>query len=159
MDCRRRAPWECRKVLLVPGNPQDLTPEKLDSLLAELSEHYTTDVAVVPQRGYGVTWWEVLIIYLASKGADAIVGRVFDEAVDRIESTVRTWIARRRGTDGDEEADRPFFVAICDEDGDVIRAVELPVDGDPVDVTDREREKGRSPRPQPVTEDDAQEEE
>lgn len=138
------------QVLLVPGNPRDLTPEKLEPLVADLSEHYTTDVGVVEQRGYGVTWWEVLLIYLASKGADAIVGRTFDEALDRLVTAVQSWLGRRR--DAAEEQSRPFFMAVYDEDGEILRALELPVDGDPIDVTDREREKGRRPRPEAVDE-------
>jgi|tagenome__1003787_1003787.scaffolds.fasta_scaffold20988158_3 hypothetical protein len=34
----------------------------------------TADVGVVPLRGYGVTWWEVLYIYLGTKGLDALTG-------------------------------------------------------------------------------------
>lgn len=138
------------QVLLVPGNPRDLTPETLEPLVADLSEHYTADVAVTQQRGYGVTWWEVLIIYVASKGADAIVGRAFNEILDRLEATVRAWLGRRR--EAAEEKSRPFFMAVYDEDGELLRALELPVDGDPIDVTDREREKGRRPPPESVEE-------
>lgn len=135
------------QVLLVPGNPRDLTPEKLMPLVDDLSEQYTTDLGTVQQRGYGVTWWEVLLIYVASKGADAVVGRAFDELLDRLEAAVRAWLSGRR--DQTENRSRPLHVAVYDEDGELIRALNFPVDGDPVDVTDEAREKAPRPRPKP----------
>lgn len=140
------------QLLLVPGNPRDLTPEKLAELVNELSTDYTADVGVVEQRGYGVTWWEVLIIYIATKGADAIVGRLYDEALNKIESSVKAWLARRRET---EDGKRPFFLAVYNEDGELAKAVEFPRDDEPVDVTERERMKGKRPRPEPIDEDEA----
>lgn len=139
------------QLLLVPGNPRDLTPEKLADLVSDLSADYSADVGVAEQRGYGVTWWEVLIIYIATKGADAIVGRLYDAALDRIESSVKAWLARRRET---EESKRPFFLAVYDEDGELAKALEFRPDDEPVDVTERERAKGKRPRPEAVDEDD-----
>ncbi len=92
----------------------------------------------------------MLLIYIATKGADAIVGRVFDEALDRIEFSVRAWLARRRN---DEDTKRPFFLAVYDEDGELVKALEFPGDEESIDVTERERAKGKRPRPQPADED------
>lgn len=62
------------QILLVPANPLDLRPEELEPLVANLRDGHASsvDVGVVPQRGYGVTWWEVLVIYIGMKGADAV---------------------------------------------------------------------------------------
>lgn len=137
------------QLLLVPGNPRDLTPQKLADLVSDLSTDYSADVGVVEQRGYGVTWWEVLLIYIGTKGVDAIVGRAFDEALDRVEASVRRWVSGRRQA---EDTTRPFFFAIYDEDGELVKAIELPRDDEANDVTERERAKGKRPPPQAVEE-------
>ena len=84
------------QVLLVPGNPLDLTEEKLQELIEDLSTDFTTEYSSRPMGGRGVTWWEVLAIYLATKGADALIGHATVQAVDQIVNKVRRWVRRRR---------------------------------------------------------------
>lgn len=86
------------EVLLVPANPLDLRPEDLESLaIAIRGDHaLTADVGVVPQRGYGVTWWEVLYIYLGTKGLDALTGHAFQLFLDGITEKAKQWYRGRR---------------------------------------------------------------
>lgn len=134
------------QVLLVPTNPMDLRTEELQPLVEALERgDRTVGVGTRPQRGYGVTWWEVLIIYLASRGADAVVGRVYEALLDEIVEKAKAWYHARREEKGNK---RPFLLDIRDEDGQVLRALEIQPSGEVTDVTDREREKPTRPRPE-----------
>jgi hypothetical protein len=55
-------------VIVQAANPLDVRPEELDSLIATLQDE-GLDVrrAHQEQRGYGVTWWEVLLIWVAAR--------------------------------------------------------------------------------------------
>ena len=132
------------QVLLVPGNPLDLTEEKLQELIEDLNTEFTTEYSSRPMGGRGVTWWEVLAICLATKGADALIGHATVQAVDQIVYKVRRWVRRRRSA---TESKRPFYLELRDDEGNIIRAIEFSGDEE-VDVTEREREKGRKPPPE-----------
>ncbi len=54
------------------------------------------DVGVVPQRGYGVTWREVLYIYLGTEGLDALTGHAFQLLLDGITEKAKKWSAAAR---------------------------------------------------------------
>lgn len=77
---------ELPEVILVPGNPLDVRPEHLRPLATKIQSAHglRVDVAVVPLRGYGVTWWEVLLIYVGTKGADAATGHAFQLLLDSV---------------------------------------------------------------------------
>jgi hypothetical protein len=45
---------------------------------------------------------------------------------------------------------RPFYLGILDEDGNVLRAVEMRADGATEDVTEQEQSKPLRPRPEPA---------
>ncbi len=144
------------QVLLVPSNPLDLRPEELEPLVAELRDGRASgvDVGVVPQRGYGVTWWEVLVIYVAMKGADAVLGHMYELLLDEITDQVKAWYRARRL---EKDNKRPLLVDIRDEEGHVLRALELQASGEVEDVTEREAEKPVRPRPEPADTDDVEE--
>lgn len=134
------------QVLLVPTNPLDLRPEDLESLVERIGCGHASSVGVgvVSQRGYGVTWWEVLVVYVATKGIDAVVGRMHELLLNVITDTVKDWYHERRQARGDK---RPLSLTIRDDDGHVLRAIELKASGEVEDVTQREREKPVRPRP------------
>lgn len=136
-------------VLLVPGNPLDLRPEELEPLATQIAADHvvTSAVGVVPQRGYGVTWWEVLLIYIGSKGADAVTGHAFQLLLDGVTDKAKQWYRDRRTAKDDT---RPFYLGVLDEDGHVLRALEIRSDGADEDVTEQERAKPRRPRPEPT---------
>jgi len=114
--------------VVVPGNPFDTTVESLDPLLAQLrQEGSTAEVRVREERGYGVTFIEVVLLYVAYKAMDKVVDRALDRTVDKAESAGTRWWAKRRL----ERRNRPATVLICDEDGNVLRSLECR----PEDVT------------------------
>lgn len=110
------------QVLLVPTNPLDLPPEDLEPLVARIRDGHapSPDVGVLPQRGYGVTWWEVLIIYVSMKGVDAVVGHVYQLLLDEITEKVKQWYRDRSLK---EEDNRPLLLDIRDDEGHVLRAL------------------------------------
>ena len=134
-------------VLLVPANPLDVRPEDLEPLVIAIRDDLplTVDVRVVPQRGYGVTWWEVLYIYFGTKALDGVTGHAFQLALDGITEKARQWYHGRRDT---QENRRPFYLGLLDEEGNVLRALEIRPDGSSEDVTTREQSKPPRPRPE-----------
>lgn len=143
---------ELPDVLLVPGNPLDVRPDDLQGLVAAISADLplTVDVGVVPQRGYGVTWWEILYIYIGTKGLDAVTGHAFQLALDSITEKVQDWYRGRRKS---KDSQRPFYFGILDEKGSVLRALEVRADGSVDDVTAREQSKPLKPRPEAAEDD------
>ena len=56
-----------KKIILEPGNPLDLKLEKLISFISELQEQdpeYNIQFVSTELTGYGVTFWEVLNVWL-----------------------------------------------------------------------------------------------
>jgi hypothetical protein len=140
---------ELPEVLLVPANPLDLRPEDLEPLAIAIGGDHAlaADVGVVPQRGYGVTWWEVLYIYLGTKGLDALTGHAFQLLLDGITEKAKQWYRGRRDS---KDNKRPFYLGILDEEGRVLRALEIRPDGSTEDVTGREQSQPPKPRPEPA---------
>jgi hypothetical protein len=143
------------QVLIVPGNPLDVRPEDLEPLVEEikLGNDLTVDVRVPPpQRGYGVTWWEVVVIYLLTKGADAVVGRGYQLILDKITEKVKHWYQERRLKRGNN---RPLSLTFRDDQGHVLRALEMRATGETEEVTREERGRPMLPPPEPGEENDA----
>lgn len=141
------------QILLVPANPLDLGPEELEPLVGDLRDGHASsvDVGVVPQRGYGVTWWEVLVIYITMKGADAVLGHVYQLLLNEITEKVKAWYRERRL---EKDNKRPLLLDIRDEEGHVHRALEIQASGEFKDVTEREAGKPLRPRPEAAGTDD-----
>lgn len=137
------------QVLIVPANPLDVRPEELESLVEDIQRGTASsvDVGVMPQRGYGVTWWEVVVIYVAMKGADAVVGHAYQLLLDEITEKVKGWYRERRLAKDDK---RPLYLDVRDDEGHVLRALEVQSSGDVEDVTEREAQKPVRPRPDPA---------
>lgn len=140
------------QVLLVPQNPLDLREEDLASLIEALRKEtsLSVEVGILPQRGYGVTWWEVLLIYIATKGADAVVGHVYNLLLKEITDKVQAWYQRRRAETNNK---RPLLLEIRDEEGKVIKALEIEEANRIKDVTEAQKEKPLRPRPEPEPDD------
>lgn len=141
------------QVLLVPANPLDLRPEDLEPLVERIRDGHASsaDVSMVRQRGYGVTWWEVLVIYISAKGADAVIGHAYQLLLDEITDKVKAWYRERRL---EKDNKRPLLFEIRDEEGHVLRALEQQASGELTDVTEREAGKPLHPRPEPADSDD-----
>jgi hypothetical protein len=127
------------RIVLQPGNPLDLTSEDLMPLVHGLerlgSEGQEVIITERPTRGYGVTWWQVLLIYVGMKAGDALINSVVSSAVD--------WAKNHLSEGG-----RPHYIGIYGPDGEIIRAVEVDAGGEESDVTERERGVNRPAPPE-----------
>jgi hypothetical protein len=117
-------------IRLVPGNairtPEaDLQP-LIDSIRAAFPE-LSVVYGAKEQRGYGVTWWEVLNIYLANHPLAAIpptyvATKVLDLAIE--------WVRKRF-----EKSRRPRSISIYGPNNEVLKKIVLKErDADPEDV-------------------------
>ena len=130
------------RIIVEPQNPLDLRADELAPLIDGLraaNASWDVRVTALEQRGYGVTYWEVVHIWLpalADEALTALIGAVIAEAV--------RW-ARGRFANGSK---RPKYVAIHGPDGRVLKSVEVKsAEGDPVDVTEKDQEKPPRQRP------------
>jgi hypothetical protein len=121
-------------IIVEPQNPRSLNLEKL-GLLLERFENIDPDVDILVSgegelKGYGVTWWEVLHIWLpliasggAVHGAAKITAeKVWGKIVDGMIDGVTDWI-RERHKDPDNTK-RPVSVHIYGPKGEVLKDVE-----------------------------------
>jgi len=70
-------------VIVQTANPLDVKMEDLDGLISALEdEGLDARRAYVEQRGYGVTWWEVVLIWVSARSAEAVIDRVVGGAVE-----------------------------------------------------------------------------
>ncbi|MFH5824509.1 hypothetical protein [Georgenia sp. AZ-5] len=66
--------------------------------------------------------------------------------LDHVTDQVTAWLKERRDAHPDKKK-RPFFLAIRNEEGQVLRALEITPLEEVEDVTDREQDKPLQPRP------------
>ncbi len=90
-------------------------------------------------------------MYIAMKGADAVLGHLYQLLLDEITEKVKAWHRERRLERDDK---RPLLLDIRDQEGHVLRALEIQASGEVKDVTEREAEKPLRPRPEAAGTDD-----
>src|SRR5215216_2165985 len=125
------------QIILEPGNPLDLRPEKLEPLISairDLDSSYEVKIAYNEPRGYAVTWWEVLYIWLPWVGTAA-----GGAAIAKIVELVIEWAHNR--FKADPERKRPRHVSIYGPDGKVIKSILITSD-------DQEPEESMPSEPQ-----------
>jgi hypothetical protein len=137
------------EVLLEPGNPYDMSVDELAGLQAEIIEAVPdVDVfpALRPEAGYGVTFVEVLHVWIqVSEAVDAAA------VIAGVTTKVVAWMRRRWQVDQEEHPGtaRPRNVVIYGPTGEPLREVgiEMPM-GEPVErAPDREARQRRRPQP------------
>jgi hypothetical protein len=102
-------------VIVQTANPRDVKLEDLDGLISALEDQgIDARRAYVEQRGYGVTWWEVLIIWVGARSAETVIDRVVGDAVE--------WMKDRFRQNPDRK--RPKVALIVYYEGEVGRAEE-----------------------------------
>jgi hypothetical protein len=70
-------------VIVQTANPRQVKLEDLDGLISALEdEGLDARRAYAEQRGYGVTWWEVVLIWVSARSAEAVIDRVVGGAVE-----------------------------------------------------------------------------
>src|SRR5438045_1651427 len=73
-----------QQIILQPGNPLELRPEELEDLaqaIRELHPNYEVRIEYQEQVGRGVTWWEVLTIWLPTVSGDISLLLLIGQAV------------------------------------------------------------------------------
>ena len=111
-------------IYIEPANPLDLRPKDLETLAEEIrSEQLSVEIRERTQRGYAVTWWEVLYIYVGGKILDGVTGHALQLMLDSLTEKAKHWIAARqkkREKENPEWKQRPFLLEIKDEGGRVL---------------------------------------
>jgi hypothetical protein len=129
-------------VIVQTANPLDVKPEDLDGLASALEDE-GLDVrrAYVEQRGFGVTWWEVVLIWVSARSAEAVIDRVVGDAVEWMKDRFRQ----------KPESKRPKVALIVyyeGEEGHLAEKVELQsADDDPIRKPADEFERYTRKRP------------
>lgn len=118
--------------LIEPGNPYDFSPDELDELRRELaSEGVSVAIARRPERGYGVTFVEVLHVWDL---ATDVVGDV-TTIVGPVAVVLRRWLRRRAQRKREQHPDakpRPTVVNLFGPDGRVLKKIVVDdADSDP----------------------------
>jgi hypothetical protein len=111
------------EVIIRPHNPLDIREEELEPILEELRQDgFNAQLYLRPLQGYGVTWWEVLTIWLLAPSRDALVG----DAVNAVMAKIKGLYAARRKSKANS---RKMSVTIRDEQGKLLGKFELEPDG------------------------------
>lgn len=129
--------------LIEPGNPYDFSPDELDELRRELaSEGVSVAIARRPERGYGVTFVEVLHVWnLVTDVVGDVTTMVGPVAV------VCRYLRRRAQREREQHPDakpRPRVVTLLGPDGRVVKRIVLDdADSDPrfEDGDDEQRQR------------------
>ena len=134
-------------ILVEPGNPLVTTDEMLQPLMQRIAKAFPNDEVRIVKRerhGYSVTWWEVVIIYVAAAATEALREATKDQIKKLGSLVVRA--ARQKFRKGSE---RPQYIAIYGPDGEVVRSVLVKNVKDKVeDRTEEDRKRGQR-RPPP----------
>ena len=101
--------------------------------------HYETKSA-----GYGVTWWEVLLIWIALE----VVAK--EVAKDLLYAPIKKWAINRVKEMGENA--RPQYISILNPDGESVSAFLVNTDGTVEDKTDYANENPEKPPPNVVNE-------
>jgi hypothetical protein len=122
------------RIELRPPNPLDVRPEDLADLSAEISDLVGSDYEVVIVvsylRGLGVTWGEILNVWLPD-----VEQHLFDHLVDLAVGAITGWMARRFLQEGKKP--RPKFSTIFGPDGKVLKKIKQQSGDSKVeDITD-----------------------
>jgi hypothetical protein len=134
------------ELVITPGNPHDFAGDELDSLAETLrgsAPSFNVRVIAKPERGYGVTPYEVITIIATVGGAGAAI----KESIQAARAAAR-WARERWQRDRNEhpiERPRPRMVVLYGPDGRVLAEVliDLP-EGEPTE-TPPEDPTGSSP--------------
>jgi hypothetical protein len=115
--------------------------ESLTELVGELRENGCDgEMAYRPPSGLGVPLWEVVMLFIGLRGAEATVSTV----VNSVETSVIDWLKNRfrRAAEG-ETHERKKKVTIYGPDGKPLKTITATT-ADDITVTDHESDDGNS---------------
>lgn len=152
-------------IVIRPGNPLDFEPGALEGLADTLRATFPDYQVVVEsreQKGYGVTWWEVIQMYFTledlahlaeiSVATGAAVEWLRRRAKARIEHQRAQDEAaqqalpprKRRRTRQFEPSIRPTYLQIYGSDGKLLKSLSFSdPDKEPEDRTEEDRTRGQ----------------
>lgn len=104
--------------------------EELAERLRELNQVVRRDDAYMEQGRYGVTWGEMVSLYVGMKAADVVTNHALETLLNRILEVVRRWGRERFEGRRNAARKRPTFVGILDEDGRVLKKWSIGEDGE-----------------------------
>lgn len=113
-----------KTILLKPSNPLDVEPSELEDLAAAIRQlDLGYEVEIPPpeyMKGYGVTWWEVVNVYVPWE-------KVQDAAIGSLTTAITAWIVKRFK----KVPNRPKSVIIWGPKGEHLKSVDIekPEDG------------------------------
>lgn len=151
------------EIVLQPANPLDLRPEDLEELAQDIREaatDYEVRIAgdeIVDPRRRGVTWWEVLTVWLPAAsdnlGLVIVIAQAVAWARRRLKKEQAEQVrqheeelakrTRRRGRKPVARVShRPKYIEILGPSGEVLKAVLIEdPENEPKDITQETREK------------------
>ncbi len=112
------------EILIEPGNPLSLRREELEPLIAAIEScdaSYNVRLAYNEQRGYGVTWWEVLHVWIPW----ATIGGA---AAKKITEVLIDWA--RHKLEGKASGKRPRSVTIHGPTGKILKKIDVDSKGE-----------------------------
>lgn len=131
-------------IILESKNPGDIKPEEvqeLAELIHTLNLGYKVELATSEQRGYGVTWYEVLYIWLP--GALIAGGAIaLKQIIQEVAKIAVQWARERLKKKATSK--RPTYIAIYGPDGKVLKSIVVKDAIQEVeDRTEQDREEQR----------------
>jgi hypothetical protein len=110
-------------IILESKNPRDIKPEETQELaesIRTLNFGYKVEFVSSEQRGYGVTWYEVLYIWLP--GALIAGGAIAVKQIIQEVAKIAVQWARER-VKKKATSKRPTYIAIYGPDGKVLKSI------------------------------------
>ena len=106
-------------ILVQTANPLDVQPEELNDLIDALkSEGLDARRACLEQKGFGVTWWEVVVIWVGMKTAEAVIDQVVGDVVE--------WMKERFRRDPENKRPKAALIVRYEgEEGEASEVIEL----------------------------------
>jgi len=121
-----------RLIIYKPGTERFLE-ERINALdelageLATMGHDVERDYHEQAPGRYGITWWEVVYIYVGMKALDAVTSRALDAMLDRIVETAKRWAHERMAH---KRTSRPEYFAVLDTEGKVLRSWKIDKEGE-----------------------------
>ncbi len=130
------------EILLELGNPLSLRREELEHLIVALEScdsSYKVRLAYNDQRGYGVTWWEVLHVWVPWH-------EIGTAAAAKLTEVLIEWA--RHKLKGETEGTRPRSVTIYDPTGKPLKKIKIGAKGEEeIDVCKPDSDSPARPKP------------
>jgi len=124
------------KIIISSQNPNDVSKEELAELASEIEKHirYKVEYHKKESVGYGVTWYEVVLIWLGIE----VSKTVYKEVVEPIVKDFIVWAKNRMRRNLSR---RPNSLTIYDSKGKKIKSISvLNQDGEVKDNTEDNKE-------------------